>query len=57
MGGRQGLCILPKDTLTCRPEESNPKPSDKKTLVLPLSHGRPFSFFVIMKFNVFSIYM
>ena len=30
-----GFSILPKDTLTCRPGESNQQPSDNNTLVLP----------------------
>ena len=33
-----GFSILPKDTLTCRPGESNQRPSNKKTLALSLSH-------------------
>ena len=32
--------ILPKDTSTCRPGESNPRHSDNKTLALLLSHSR-----------------
>ena len=36
-----GFSILPKDTLTCRPGELKQKPSDNKTLAVPLSHSRP----------------
>ena len=33
--------ILPKDTLICRPRESNQRPSNNKMLALPLSHSCP----------------
>ena len=33
--------ILPKDTSTCRPGESNQRPSNNRTLALPLNHSRP----------------
>ena len=36
-----GFAISLKDTLTCRPGESIQRPSDNKTLALPLSHSRP----------------
>ena len=36
-----GFSVLPKDTLICRPGETNQRPSDDKTLALPLSHRRP----------------
>ena len=35
-----GFSILPKDTSTCSPGESNQRPSDNKALPLPLSHSR-----------------
>ena len=38
---RLGFSILPKDTSTCRPRESNQRPSDNKTLAPPLSDSRP----------------
>ena len=34
-----GFSILPKNTSTCRPGESNQWTSDNKTLALPLSHS------------------
>ena len=37
-----GFSILPKDTSTCRPGESNQWPSNNKTLALPLIHSRTF---------------
>ena len=37
-----GFSILPKDTLTCTPGETNQRPSHNKTLALPLSHSRLF---------------
>ena len=36
-----GFSILPKDTSTCRPGESNQWPSDYKKLALRLSHRHP----------------
>ena len=36
-----GFSILHKDTLTCRPGESNQQPYDNKTLALPLSYSHP----------------
>ena len=33
---RLGFSILPKDTSTCKPGDSNPQPSDNKMLALPL---------------------
>ena len=36
-----GFFIFPKDSLTCRPEESNQQPSNNKTLALHLSHSCP----------------
>ena len=38
-----GFSILPKDTSTCGPGESDQQPSDNKTLALPLSRSHPFS--------------
>ena len=38
-----GFSVLPKDTSTCRPGESNQRPSNNMMLALPLSHSRPFS--------------
>ena len=38
-----GLGIWSKDTSTCRPGESNQRPSDKKTLALLLSHTQMFN--------------
>ena len=35
-----GFSILPKDTSTYRPGEWNQRPSDKKTMALPLSHSK-----------------
>ena len=43
-----GLSILPKDILTCRPEESNQRPSDNKVLALPLTRV----YTAILKLNV-----
>ena len=39
--------ILPKDALTCRPWESNSRPSNNKMLALPLSHSSLCSVFFI----------
>ena len=39
-GAVWGFSILPKNTSTCRPGESNQLPSDNKMLALPLSHSR-----------------
>ena len=36
-----GFIILPKDTSTCRPGESNQRPSSNKARALTLSHSRP----------------
>lgn len=36
--------ILLKDTSICKPEESNQRPSNNKTLALPLSHSCPAFF-------------
>ena len=39
IGSNLGFSILPEDTSTCRSEESNQQPSDKKTLALSLSRS------------------
>ena len=40
IGSSLGFNILPKDTFTCRPGESNQQPSDNKALALPPSPNR-----------------
>ena len=40
-GAVLGFSILPKDTLTCRPGQSNQRPSHNQMLVLTLSHSCP----------------
>ena len=43
--GSLGFSILPKDSSTCRPGESNQRPADNKTLAPVLSCSRPVKMF------------